>query len=83
MEVARTADTNHLGLLVLDEPRQQQADKVSFAEFARRAAGAKAVGQQVIFLTSEDHETLSSMLAGVDHQYIDFVGEKMIQPLGI
>jgi hypothetical protein len=80
MEVARTAQTNHLGLLVLDEPRQQQADKVSFAEFAKRAAAAGAAGQQVVFMTSEDPETLAAMLSGVEYQYINFEG-KMIQPL--
>jgi hypothetical protein len=83
LEIARASTTNHLGLLVLDEPRQQQADKVSFAEFAKRAAGAKRAGQQVIFLTSEDPETLSSMLNGVEHQYVDFHNEKMIQPIQV
>jgi predicted nucleic acid-binding Zn-ribbon protein len=82
MEVARTWPTNHLGLLVLDEPRQQQADKVSFAEFARRAAAAGGAGQQVLFMTSEDPETLASMLSGVEHQYINFEG-KMIQPMAV
>ncbi|MFB3812674.1 MAG: hypothetical protein ACE14L_01070 [Terriglobales bacterium] len=82
MEVARIWPTNHLGLLVLDEPRQQQADKVSFAEFARRAAAAGGAGQQVLFMTSEDPETLASMLSGVEHQYINFDG-KMIQPMAV
>jgi phage shock protein A len=82
MEVARIWDTNHVGVLVLDEPRQQQADKVSFAEFAKRAAEAGAAGQQVLFMTSEDPETLGAMLQGVDHQYINFAG-KMIRPLPI
>jgi len=80
MEVARSTDTNHLGLLVLDEPRQQQADKISFTEFARRAAAAKEFNQQVLFLTSEDNETISTMLAGIEHHYIDFEG-KMILPI--
>jgi hypothetical protein len=80
MEVARSGNTNHLGLLVLDEPRQQQADKVSFSEFAKRAAGALEAGQQVLFMTSEDPETLTTMLEGTEHQYISFEG-KMIQPL--
>jgi hypothetical protein len=71
MEVARISSTNHVGLLLLDEPRQQQADKVSFAEFAKRAAAAPA-GQQVLFMTSEDPQTLAAMLQGVDHQYINF-----------
>lgn len=80
LEVSRAGDTNHLGLLVLDEPRQQQADKASFAEFAKRAAGALEAGQQVLFMTSEDPETLALMLQGVGHQYISFDG-KMIQPM--
>jgi len=80
LEVARSTDTNHVGLLVLDEPRQQQANKVSFSEFAKRAANAKEFKQQIIFLTSEDPETLSTMLTGTQHQYLDFEG-KMIQPM--
>jgi hypothetical protein len=83
MEVSRISQTNHLGILILDEPRQQQANKASFAEFAKRAATAAQAGQQVIFLTSEDPETLSIMLAGIEHQYIDFGESKMIQPLPI
>lgn len=82
MEVARISATNHLGLLILDEPRQQQADKVSFAEFAKRAAGTAAAGQQVILMTSEDPQTLITMLQGIEHQYINFDG-KMIQPLSL
>ncbi len=80
MEVARTNETNHLGLLVLDEPRQQQANKVSFAEFAKRAANAKGADQQVLFLTSEDPETLSTMLTGTEREYVAFE-DKMIQPM--
>jgi hypothetical protein len=80
MEVARKADTNHLGLLILDEPRQQQADKISFREFARRAAAAKESNQQVVFLTSEDDDTLATMLAGIEHEYISFES-KMILPM--
>ena len=80
MEVARTTNTNHLGLLLLDEPRQQQANKISFREFAKRAASAKQSNQQVVFLTSEDPETLTAMLEGVEHAQVDFEG-KMIVPI--
>ena len=80
MEVARDNQTNHIGLLVLDEPRQQQANKVSFRDFVERTSSAKEFNQQVLFLTSEDSETLSQMLNGVEHQLIDFTG-KMILPL--
>ena len=72
--------TNHLGLLLLDEPRQQQADKVSFAEFAKRASDASKFSQQVIFMTSEDESTVQAMLQSAKYQYRSFSG-KMIQPL--
>ena len=82
LEVARQASTNHPGLLVLDEPRQQQADKVSFTEFARRTAESLSADQQVILLTSEDEATLELLLSGVNYQYWNFPGEmKMIGPL--
>lgn len=82
MEVARTQDTNHLGLLVLDEPRQQQANKVSFSAFALRASQANKWHQQMIFLTSEDQETLERMMKDVPHQMVNFEG-KLIQPLQV
>jgi hypothetical protein len=82
LEVSRTHKTNHLGLLILDEPRQQQANKVSFAEFAQRASNAKSWHQQVVLLTSEDSETLSGMLNRVPHQYVSFEG-KLIKPLDV
>jgi hypothetical protein len=80
LELSREAEINHLGLLVLDEPRQQQTDRVSFAEFAARASSAGGYGQQVIFATSEEEETLRKMLQGLPHQYIPFEG-KMIARL--
>ena len=80
LEVDQKKQTNHLGLLLLDEPRQQQADKVSFAEFAKRASEASNFSQQVIFMTSEDEGTVQGMLKSAKYQYHSFVG-KMIQPL--
>lgn len=82
LEVSRTHQTHHIGLLVLDEPRQQQANKVSFAAFAQRAAQAKQWKQQVIFLTSEDLETLERMMTGVSYQLLDYEG-KLIQPMSV
>ena len=82
MEVARAHNTNHLGLLVLDEPRQQQANKVSFSAFALRASQTNKWNQQMVFLTSEDQETLGRMLKDVPHQMVNFDG-KLIQPLQV
>jgi hypothetical protein len=66
LEVARTHETNHPGLLVLDEPRQQSAKEISFRALLQRAA-RDAVGSQIIFATSEDLDSLEVMLAGLPH----------------
>jgi protein phosphatase len=82
LEVARVSPTNHPGLLILDEPRQQQANRMSFALFAKRAAASRQARQQVIFLTSEDEDTVQEMLGSVEHKYINFAGQmKLIQPI--
>jgi hypothetical protein len=81
LELARTDDTNHLGLLILDEPRQQQTDRVSFAEFARRAAQADPAQQQIIIATSEEESLLKEMLETAPHQYLPFTG-KLLTRLG-
>ena len=80
LELARTMRTNHLGLLVFDEPRQQSTKPASFQALFRRASEAKESGQQVIFATSEDRNNLRKLLAGIDHTYIEFEGH-MIKPL--
>ena len=66
LEVAEQVDTNHPGLLVFDEPRQQSTKEVSFEALLRRA-GSDAGGHQVIFATSEDLATLQAMLEDVPH----------------
>jgi len=81
LELARGEDTNHLGLLILDEPRQQQTDRVSFAEFARRAGQADPGQQQVIIATSEEESLLKEMLETAPHQYLPFTG-KLLTRLG-
>jgi hypothetical protein len=58
LECDRVAETNHPGLLILDEPRQQSAGRASFAALIRRASTARAAGQQVIFATSEESTEL-------------------------
>jgi hypothetical protein len=75
LEVARRHNTNHLGLLILDEPRQQETAAMSFSEFLHRAATARDASQQVIFATSEESSNLRAMLEGVPHQYVEFEGK--------
>ncbi|MGI5215417.1 hypothetical protein [Plantactinospora sp. CA-290183] len=61
LEVSQQYDTNHPGLLVFDEPRQQSTKDVSFAALLQRAS-AHAAGGQVVLATSEKLEPLTEML---------------------
>jgi hypothetical protein len=80
LELSREVPTNHLGLLVLDEPKQQETARVSFRELFRRAASTANHKQQIIIATSEDETTLTPLLDGVAHQYISFSG-RIVRPL--
>ncbi len=80
LELSRELPTNHLGLLILDEPKQQETARVSFGELFRRASKAGANNQQIIIATSEDESTLAPLLTDVPHQYINFSG-RILSPL--
>jgi hypothetical protein len=80
MEMARKEATNHPGLLVFDEPRQQSAQKATFRELLKRAATSLAYRQQVIFFTSEDPSQLEHGLSGLDHKLITFEG-RLLSPV--
>lgn len=66
LEVGERFDTNHPGLVVFDEPKQQSAKDLSFEALLRRASG-EGGSRQVIFATSEPLEALRTMLEGVEH----------------
>lgn len=72
LEVSRTNKTNHPGILVLDEPRQQETKPESFAHFFQRAQTAVDFGQQVIVATSQKMVELTPVLEGVRHKMIEF-----------
>ncbi|MGK3961589.1 hypothetical protein WMF38_51840 [Sorangium sp. So ce118] len=67
LELSRRFHTNHAKLLVLDEPRQQDTARLSFGAFLRRASHAAEYGEQIIFATSEELDTLSPLLEGIPH----------------
>ena len=73
-------DTNHIGFVIFDEPKQQSTADLSFAALLKRAAKCKARGQQVIFATSEKRERLDQMLHGLDCS-LHWYGEKMLTPV--
>lgn len=67
LEVSREVATNHPGMLLLDEPRQQSSSAVSFVQLLRRVSIASKFGQQVILFTSEERERLDTHLTGLPH----------------
>jgi hypothetical protein len=80
LEISREAKTNHLGLLMLDEPKQQETKRTSFRQLFARVAQAGAAKQQVIVATSEDAPTLKPLLEGIPHQFMSFT-DRIIKPL--
>ena len=80
LEISRQHSTNHLGLLILDEPRQQSAREASLEAFLHRASDARKHGQQVIVATSESASNLSQYLSGIPHTLRSF-DSRIIAPL--
>ena len=72
LEVGQSQETNHLGLLMFDEPRQQAADPVSYRALLRRAAGVVSSGGQIVFATSEPDESVRGFLRGIRYEQVTF-----------
>ena len=80
LELARAFTSNHLGLVIFDEPQQQKMKDVSFQELVKRAATAGQFDQQVVFFTSEDETRLRSWMGALPHRIEAFDG-KLLQRL--
>ncbi len=74
LEVARTRATNHAGLVIFDEPRQQEAAKSSFKQLLARASHSLEYDQQVLFATSEDISELRADIEGIACSFITIDG---------
>ena len=72
LELSAEQPMNHFGLLLFDEPRQQEAAALSFERLLARAANAKMRGQQIIFATSEPLANIQRMTSGLDVQVVSF-----------
>ncbi|MEK9496143.1 hypothetical protein V2H77_06715 [Photorhabdus sp. P32] len=70
--VAENISTNHLGLLIMDEPRQQETKDVSFKTFMKKASKSHIKGKQIIIGTSEKYEDLINMLNGLVANMLHF-----------
>src|SRR5262249_27208940 len=81
VELAREGTTNHPGLLLFDEPRQQGTKEVSFGALLERASKAAEYNQQVVFFTSEARDNLRRNLEGLPHEYYEFSGRVITKML--
>lgn len=61
-KLSKVYDTNHPQVLIFDEPRQQEAKKVSFTNLLKESVAACAGGGQIILATSEDEDVLVAAL---------------------
>lgn len=80
LEVAGQKPTNHPGVVVFDEPRQQAAEEVSFSALFARAADVTSTYGQVLFATSEGQDSLAEMLGDNDSNLMRY-SSKILQPM--
>lgn len=71
---------SHIGLLIFDEPKQQETARESYEALLRHASTRVAPGVQVIFATSESAESLINMLGTDQHLVANLQpGEKLLK----
>jgi hypothetical protein len=79
LETAREQKTNHPGLLVVDEPKQQGADTESIAGMLRRATESLAAGQQIIVASSESHAALRQAMGDKPYAEVSLDGWVLVR----
>lgn len=73
---------NHARVLIFDEPRQQETNRLSFAALLDRASRVDSEEAQIIFATSEEEEALAAMLQGRTHHLLSIApGTKLLRPV--
>lgn len=78
--LGREFETNHPGFLILDEPRQQETEHLSFDALIMEAAGTSGTDRQVTFATSQTPQDLAYALKKVDVNLLRFDG-LILKPL--
>ncbi len=68
---------HHLGLVTLDEPRQQETDHRSLAAFLERLNADRGLGQ-VVYATSEEAEVLARLLRDIPHNALPTSGQNLL-----
>lgn len=67
---------HHLGLVALDEPRQQETDHRSLAAFLQRLNADRDLGQ-VLYATSEEADVLADLLRDIPHTSLPAGGQNL------
>lgn len=80
LDVSQGSETNHPGLVVFDEPRQQEAAEASVAGLLAEASRIAGGRSQILIATSEDLSKVKGFLEGIECQLLVFDG-KMIAPI--
>jgi hypothetical protein len=80
LEVARNFETAHPGLLVFDEPGQQEISDASLRALLTRLRLASEHNQQAIIATSKSRDELNSMLDGIPATRNDYAGHVLRAP---
>ncbi len=77
-ETASFNEIGHsLGLLVLDEPRQQETEHQSLAAFLSRLDSDRGIGQ-ILYATSEDPDVLHDLLSGIIYNQLPSTGPNLL-----
>ena len=74
LEMSRRYSTNHPGLLILDEPRQQNVKWSDLTEVLALASESRKFDQQVIVATSDPEARVEEICEKTDCQLISFSG---------
>ena len=80
LDVSNDSKTNHPGLVVFDEPRQQEAAEASVAGLLGEASRIANGYSQILIATSEDLSKVKGFLGGIACQLLVFDG-KLIAPI--
>jgi len=72
MQISKYYNTNHPKLIIFDEPRQQEAKKVSFTQLLKESAIACHEQGQIILATSEDEGSLLAALGDAKYTLLSY-----------
>jgi uncharacterized coiled-coil DUF342 family protein len=70
--LGREFETTHPGFLILDEPRQQETERVSFDALITESANVSGTDRQIIFATSQTPQDLATALRDMDVNLLRF-----------